>query len=231
MIHFDHSSEPVLIASGETRLAGLLVLPPGPRGMVLSIEASAVRHRSPRGNHLVDELRRAGLATLLLELLGPDEARADQHRFDLPLLGTRLGCAADWLAAEPHTKTLPLGLFASGRDAAAALQFAACRPERVAAVVSSGGRPDLAGADALARVHAPTLLVIDEDDRSVIEHNRRAFDQLGCEKDLAVIRGARGRTELPAPSQDVAQLAARWFKGYFGGDPHPALAQTPPAQN
>ncbi len=231
MISFEYIGEPVLIASGKTRLAGVLELPPSPRGMVLLTQDNAARRVSRHSNYLAQEMRRAGLAILQLDLLGLDEERADPHRFDLALLGTRLGCATDWLAAEPETKHLALGLFGSGRDAAAALQLAARRPEQVAAVVSRGGRPDLAGPDALARVRAPTLLVVGDEDRSILERNRFAFEQLSCEKDLAVIRGGGARIEEPGPLQEVARLAVRWFKGYFGGNAHPAPPRaTPPAR-
>jgi len=231
VISSEFFSEPVLIASGKTRLAGVLQLPRNPRGMVLWARDTAARHRSPHADHLERELRRAGLAILLLDLLGLDERRAHALSIDVALLGTRLACAADWLAAEPDTNKLALGLLGAGRDAAAALHFAAQRPERVAAVVSRGGRPDLAGPDALARVRAPTLLVVGEEDRSVLELNRLALGQLNCEKDLAVIRDAGTHLDEPGCLQQVARLAARWFGGYVGGDTQPASPRaTPPAR-
>ncbi len=157
------------------------------------------------------------MATLLLDLIGMDEDTGEKHRSDIALLGTRLAAATDWLAAEPETNKLALGLFGSGSDAAAALQLAASRADRVAAVVSRGGRPDLAGPDALARVRAPTLLIVGEEDRALIEFNRQALDQLSCEKDLALIRGATYLFEEQRIQQEVARLAARWFKGRFPG--------------
>ncbi len=216
MINFTCSSEPVLIASGKATLAGVLELPPNPSGMVVFPQDNGARRLWPRNNYLANELRRAGLATLLLDLLGMDEDAGEKHRSDIALRGTRLAAATDWLAAEPETKKLALGLFGSGTDAAAALQLAASRADRIAAVVSRGGRPDLAGADALARVRAPTLLIVGEEDRALIEFNRRALDQLSCEKDLALIRGASYLFEEQRIQQEVARLAARWFKGYFG---------------
>ena len=216
MINFTCSSEPVLIASGKAALAGVLELPPNPSGMIVFPQDSSARRFWPRNNYLANELRRAGLATLLLDLIGMDEDGGEKHRSDIALRGTRLAAATDWLAAEPETKKLALGLFGSGSDAAAALQLAASRADRIAAVVSRGGRPDLAGADALARVRAPTLLIVGEEDRALIEFNRRALDQLSCEKDLALIRGASYVFEKQRIQQEVARLAARWFKGYLG---------------
>ena len=223
MIDFTGSREPVLIASGKARLAGVLELPPNPCGMVLFTRDSGARRLSPGSNYFVDELRRAGLASLRLDPLGLDQHGGDAHRFDLAQLGSRLGAAIDWLAAEAETRALALGLFGTGCEAAAALQLAACRPEQIAAVVARGGWPDLAGPDALTRVRAPTLLIVGENDRSVIERNRQAFDQLSCEKDLAVIRGATYPSAQPGTLLEAARLAARWFKGYFGGGERPAI--------
>jgi putative phosphoribosyl transferase len=217
MMDFTGSSEPVLIASGKTRLAGVLELPPNPSGLVLYTRDSGVRHPSSGSSHFVNELRRAGLASLRLEPPGLDKHGSDANRFDLGLLGSRLSAATDWLAAEAETRALMFGLFGTGAEAAAALQIAARRPEHVAAVVARGGRLDLADADALSRVRAPTLLIVGEDDGSAITYNRRALNQLGCEKDLAVIRGATYPTAQPGVLQEAARLAVRWFKGYLGG--------------
>lgn len=222
MINFTFSSEPVLIASGESRLAGVLEFPQSPCGMVLLNRGGGTHGRSPRSSFLADELRRAGLATLLLDLLSADDGRDDQ-RFDLALLGARLGSATDWLAAEPETRKLALGLYGTGGDAAAAAQLAALRPEHIAALVSCGGRLDLAGAEALERVRAPTLLIVGEEDRSLIQVNREALDRLSCEKDLAVIRGSTHPCREQATLEEVARLSARWFMGYFGGKVRPAL--------
>ncbi len=224
MINFNYASEPVLIASGKTRLTGILDIPPRPCGIVLCPHDRGFHRLSPRSDYLADALRRAGLATLLLDLLGLDENKGDKHRSDIALLSARLAAAMDWLAAEPETRTLALGLLGTGNDAAAALQLAASRPERIAAVVVRSGRPDLAGAETLARVRAPTLLIVGEEDRSGIEFNRSALARLSCEKDLAVIRGGTHLGEQQHTLHEVARLAARWFKGYFGGDAHPASA-------
>lgn len=227
MIGCTSSREPVLIASGKARLVGVLELPRNPAGMVLFTQSSGTRRPSRRSSYLADELRQAGLATLLLDLLGPDANGGDKHRADIALLGARLACAMDWLVAEPETKKLALGLFGTGSDAAAALQLAARRPEQIAAVVSGSGRPDLAGPYALARVRAPTLLIVGEEERAVIDQNRQALDQLSCEKDLAVIRGATHPRAEQGSLQETARLAARWFKGYFGGATRPATRPQP----
>jgi putative phosphoribosyl transferase len=210
------SSELVLVASGTERLPGVLELPPGPRGMVLFAHGSGSSRLSPRNSYVAGELRRAGLGTLLLDLLSRDEDSEYEHRFDIALLGARLDDAARWLAEEPETKGLALGLFGASTGAAAALQLAASRPDEIAAVVSRGGRPDLAGGEALARVRAPTLLIVGGEDHAVIELNRQALRELTCEKELAVVRGATHLFEEPGALAEVARLAARWFKGYLG---------------
>jgi dienelactone hydrolase len=211
-----YSSQLVLVASGTVRLPGVLELPPGPRGMVLFAHGSGSSRLSPRNSYVAGELRRAGLGTLLLDLLSRDEDSEYEHRFDIALLGARLDDAAHWLAEEPETKGLALGLFGASTGAAAALQLAASRPEEIAAVVSRGGRPDLAGGEALARVRAPTLLIVGGEDHAVIELNRQALRELTCEKELAVVRGATHLFEKPRALAEVARLAARWFKGYLG---------------
>ena len=215
-MNISSSSEQVLVASGTVRLPGVLELPPGPRGMVLFAHGSGSSRLSPRNSYVAGELRRAGLGTLLLDLLSRDEDSEYEHRFDIALLGARLDDAARWLAEEPETKGLALGLFGASTGAAAALQLAASRPDEIAAVVSRGGRPDLAGGEALARVRAPTLLIVGGEDHAVIELNRQALRELTCEKELAVIRGATHLFEEPGALKEVARLAARWFKGYLG---------------
>lgn len=210
------SSEPVIIASGKTQLRGLLELPSSPRGIVLFAHGSGTSRLSPRNNYVAGELCRAGLGTLLLDLLSRDEDNCHANRFDIALLGARLGHAVRWLADEPETKGLALGLFGASAGTAAALQLAADRPDEIAAVVSRGGRPDLASREALARVRAPTLLIAGGKDRTAIEFNRQALPELGCEKELAVIRDASHLFEEAGALAEVARLAARWFRGYLG---------------
>ncbi len=217
------SSKLVLVDSGKERLPGVLELPPGPRGMVLFAHDSACSRLSPRNSYVAGELHQAGLGTLLLDLLSRDEDSDDRHRFDIALLGARLGNVAHWLTQQPETRGFALGLFGASTGAAAALQLASDRPEQVAAVVSRSGRPDLVGSDNLARVRAPTLLVVGGEDHGIIEHNRQALRELTCEKELAVVRGATHLFEEPGTLAEVARLAARWFKGYLVTRPQSAV--------
>jgi putative phosphoribosyl transferase len=214
-MNLSSSSQLVLVGSGTERLQGVLELPPSPRGIVLFAHGSGSSRLSPRNNYVAGELRRAGLGTLLLDLLSRDEDTEYEHRFDIALLGARLDDAARWLAEEPATEGLALGLFGASTGAAAALHLAAGRPDKIAAVVSRGGRPDLAGAEALARVRAPTLLIVGGEDHTVVEINRQALRELTCEKELAVVRGATHLFEEPGALEEVTRLAARWFKGYL----------------
>jgi putative phosphoribosyl transferase len=217
-----YSSELVLIASGRARLPGVLELPQSPRGIVLFAHGCSSSRLSPRNNYVAGQLRRAGLGTLLLDLLSRDEDSHQENRFDIELLGARLSDAQHWLAEESETKELALGLFGASTGAAAALQLAADGPDAIGAVVSRGGRPDLAGAEALAQVRAPTLLIVGGQDDTVIELNRQALPKLTCEKELAVIRGATNSFEEPGALTQVARLAARWFRGYLGAGPQSA---------
>ena len=208
VMHFTVPSETVSIAAGDTGLAGVLQLTPAARGIVLYVRRAERRQPSHKSDGLANALHHAGMATLLL----------DAHDFDPAQHSARLTAAADWLAAQPKTKKLGLGLYAAGSEAAAALQLAVRRPVQVAAVVAYAGRPDLAGTDTLARVSAPTLLIVDEQDDATIEFNRYALDRLGGEKDLAVIRGTTHALGATDALKEVARLATRWFAGYFGGD-------------
>ena len=210
------SSELVHVGSGKARLAGMLELPPHPYGLVLFAHGGGSDRLPPRNSYLAGELRRARMGTLLLELLSRDEDRDERHRFDIGLLGARLGDAARWLAQQPQTRELALGLFGASTGAAAALQLAADHPEQIAAVVSRSGRPDLAASDDLARVLAPTLLIVGGEDHTVVELNRQALRDLNCEKELVVVRGATHLFEEPDALAEVARLAVRWFKGYLG---------------
>jgi pimeloyl-ACP methyl ester carboxylesterase len=200
--------------AGEARLFGDLALPPGSQGVVLFAHGSGSSRRSPRNQAVAASLERAGLATLLLDLLtaaeDEREARGAMLRFDVELLGRRLALAIDWLAREPATAALPLGLFGASTGAAAALIAAEARPDRVRAVVSRGGRPDLA-AGALGRVRSPTLLIVGGADPAVLELNRRALERLACEKELAVVPGATHLFEERGALERVQELARSWF--------------------
>jgi dienelactone hydrolase len=210
----------VTLAAGAVGLGGDLSLPERPAGVVLFAHGSGSSRFSPRNRFVANELNRAGLGTLLVDLLTPDEERADRLtanlRFDIPLLADRVVGAIDWLGADPHTAGLPVGLFGASTGGGAALVAAAERPDRVAAVVSRGGRPDLAD-EALARVQAPTLLIVGGADPQVIELNRAAMAQMTCEVRLEIIPGAGHLFEEPGALEQVATLAAEWFRSHTAG--------------
>jgi len=208
-------AQSVTVSAGAATLQGDLVLPGDPKGVVLFAHGSGSGRFSPRNRFVAQTLQARGFATLLLDLL--EEREADDRRkvFDIDLLADRLLGAATWLRREPATADLPIGYFGASTGAGAALQAAARMPEAVAAVVSRGGRPDLA-APFLARVTAPTLLIVGGDDVEVLELNRDALDRLQCEKNLAVIPGATHLFEEPGTLDQVAAYAAEWFKRFLG---------------
>jgi dienelactone hydrolase len=196
-------------------LHGDLAMPAEARGVVLFAHGSGSSRFSSRNRAVAQYLNAGGFATLLLDLLSADEEAVDQAtgelRFDIPFLGRRLVLAADWLAHEADTAALPLGLFGASTGAAAALITAAERPTAVHAVVSRGGRPDLA-ASVLGRVQAPTLLIVGGADETVLDLNRTAYEALQCEKRLAVIPRATHLFPEPGALEDVARLALEWMK-------------------
>jgi pimeloyl-ACP methyl ester carboxylesterase len=210
----------VRVVVGDAELVGDLVLPERPVGIILFAHGSGSSRRSPRNRLVADTLNEAGFGTLLLDLLTPAEEHAErltgELRFDIGLLAHRLLAALDWLRAGP-AQSLRIGLFGASTGAAAALGAAAERPEDVAAVVSRGGRPDLAG-PALARVRAPTLLIVGGADKVVLELNRRALRLLRAEKRLVIVPGATHLFEEPGALEEVARLATDWFSHYLGGD-------------
>jgi dienelactone hydrolase len=195
-------------------LEGGLAVPDGTHGVVLFAHGSGSSRHSPRNQHVARVLREAGLGTLLIDLLTPDEESIDQYtrhlRFDIELLAMRLIGATDWLRQNPLTHELGIGYFGASTGAGAALMAAAERPDVVRAVVSRGGRPDLAG-PALMRVHAPTLLIVGGADAPVIDLNERAMGLLKVEKELRIIPGATHLFEEPGALEGVARLAADWF--------------------
>jgi putative phosphoribosyl transferase len=209
---------PVRVGAGAAILEGDLRLPPDARGVVLFAHGSGSSRHSPRNRHVAALLNEAKLATLLLDLLTPAEeaidARTATLRFDIGLLADRLIGATDWLTEQPATRELRIGYFGASTGAAAALVAAAERPGVVGAVVSRGGRPDLAGPP-LARVRAPTLLIVGGQDVPVIELNRRALAALRCEKQLVIIPGATHLFEEPGALEQVARLAREWFERYL----------------
>jgi putative phosphoribosyl transferase len=208
--------ELITIPSGDVGMQGMLELPPAPFGVVLFAHGSGSSRLSPRNNFVAGILREAGIGTLLLDLLTPLEDSRAENRFDIGLLTARLADAASWLGRHPPAASLPLGLFGASTGAAAALQLAAVRPA-VAAVVSRGGRPDLAGHAALARVRAPTLLIVGGADPVVLGLNRKACAELQCEKELAIIPGATHLFEEPGTLEEAARLATDWFTRHLAG--------------
>jgi putative phosphoribosyl transferase len=204
----------VRIQAGSVTLEGDLQVPDHATGVVLFAHGSGSGRHSARNRFVAGELQAAGLATLLLDLLTPAEEAVDQHtahlRFDIPLLAERLVAATRWLGDEPVTRALPVGYFGASTGGGAALVAAAAEPERVGAVVSRGGRPDLAG-DALSRVRAPTLLIVGGRDYTVLEFNRAAMARMRTEVRLEIVPGATHLFEEPGALEIVAHLARDWF--------------------
>jgi putative phosphoribosyl transferase len=205
---------PVEIPMAEARLCGDLAMPAGARGMVLFAHGSGSSRHSPRNQYVARALERRLFATLLIDLLTPGEERVDdqtaQYRFDIPLLARRLVTIVGWLRGRADTGSLPIGLFGASTGGGAALIAAASRPDEIAAVVSRGGRPDLAGAW-LARVTAPTLLIVGGLDTEVIQLNRDAMEQMRAEVELEIVPGATHLFEETGALERVAELAGSWF--------------------
>lgn len=205
--------EEVTVPVGAVELPGLLAASPVADGVVLFAHGSGSSRLSPRNRWVADRLNEAGIGTLLFDLLTPYEAVDRSLVFDIALLGDRLEAAASWVRARPETGHLPIGLFGASTGAAAAL-VAAARREDVSAVVSRGGRPDLAG-DRLADVAAPTRLIVGGNDDIVIDLNRRAQRQLACENDLKIVPGAGHLFEEPGALEEVAALTESWFRRWL----------------
>jgi putative phosphoribosyl transferase len=203
--------ETVSIDTPAGTVEGALDLPNDARGVVLFAHGSGSSRFSPRNNFVAGVLRSAGIGTLLMDLLTPAEDEIYRTRFDIGLLTERLGLAADWLAASPTAQGFPIGLFGASTGAAAALQLAAERKEGIAAVVSRGGRPDLTGQVALARLVAPTLFIVGGRDEGVIELNEAAFLNLHCKKRIDIVPGATHLFEEAGALEEVARLARDWF--------------------
>ncbi|APR87043.1 hypothetical protein A7982_12392 [Minicystis rosea] len=214
MMHDDDNTRAIEVDTGTVLLAGDLTIPPDAPGIVVFAHGSGSSHRSPRNRSVAAAFHRRGLATLLFDLLTPEEDRRDQRdasiRFDVDLLGRRLVGAIGWLARTEGTRHLLVGAFGSSTGAAAALIAAAERPATVRAVVSRGGRVDLACAW-LPRVLAPTLLLVGALDDEVLELNRRAYAYLPCERRLEVIPGASHLFAEPGALDRVAARSGEWF--------------------
>lgn len=215
----DREESTVRIPVGPVVLEGTLGIPEDARGVVLFAHGSGSGRHSPRNRYVAQVLREAGLATLLIDLFTREEEEVDlrtRHlRFDIELLAERLAGATDWLARNPETRDLRVGYFGASTGAGAALVAAAERPQAVGAVVSRGGRPDLAG-PVLPRVTAPTLLIVGGEDRPVIDMNREALGQLRVEKKLEIVPDATHLFEEPGALEEVARLAAGWFVSHLG---------------
>ncbi len=212
-------SEPIQIPLDHQAIAldGDLVVPTTSRGVVVFAHGSGSGRHSPRNRAVAASLQQAGFATLLMDLLTAAEEATDRHtahlRFDIELLARRLDAATAWLALQPETSSLSVGYFGASTGAAAAL-IAATRNDRVRAIVSRGGRPDLAGS-LLPAVKAPTLLIVGGEDGQVIALNQRALNTLRCPKQLTIVPGATHLFEEPGALEQVMTLAAQWFERYL----------------
>jgi len=205
----------VHIPADQATLEGMLELPENAQGVVLFAHGSGSSRHSPRNNYVARILRESGVGTLLIDLLTQEEDVNYETRFDIPLLTRRLLAATQWLQHDERTNHLPIGYFGASTGAAAALQAAAGKGVEIAAVVSRGGRPDLAGPSALGKVHSPTLLLVGGFDDVVIELNQQAHDYMTCHKEMVIVPGATHLFEEPGTLEEVARLAAEWFSRYL----------------
>ena len=223
----EHNSleKEVRIEAGGVSLYGDLIVPSDASGIVVFAHGSGSSRKSTRNNYVASVIRGSGLGTLLFDLLTPEEESIDvytrQFRFDIGMLSTRLVMAARWIKSLDEVGDLQMGFFGASTGAAAALIAAAELGPLAGAVVSRGGRPDLAG-PALERVTSPTLLIVGGSDDVVIDLNREAFDRLHCIKELTIVPGATHLFEEPGTLESVARLAAGWFERYL--EPEPAVA-------
>ncbi|HYG99742.1 MAG TPA: dienelactone hydrolase family protein [Terriglobales bacterium] len=210
----------VRIPADRVTLDGDFAVPADSRGVVMFAHGSGSSRHSPRNRYVAQFLNQAGLATLLIDLFTREEEAVDirtaELRFDIAFLARRLVRATDWLIRQPRAEKLKIGYFGASTGAAAALVAAAESPGNMAAVVSRGGRPDLAGAT-LRKVKAPTLLIVGGDDTPVIPLNRKALDELQCEKRLEIVPGATHLFEESGALEQVARLAREWFELHLGG--------------
>ncbi|HSD95994.1 MAG TPA: alpha/beta family hydrolase [Sulfuricaulis sp.] len=208
--------QPVRIPMDADVHEGALIVPPGAKGLVLFAHGSGSGRLSPRNNYVAGVLRESGVATLLFDLLTEKEDRIYENRFDIELLTRRLQLATEWAGRQAVTRHLAIGYFGASTGAAAALKAAAALGPTIRAVVSRGGRPDLA-LDDLPRVQAPTLLIVGGNDDVVIELNRLAYRELRAEKELLIIPGATHLFEEPGTLEQVATAASHWFARHLAG--------------
>lgn len=210
----DHHDDEVTIAVGQSTIGGRLTIPAHPRGVVVFAHGSGSSRHSPRNRYVAEVLNDVGVATLLMDLLTESEALDRANVFDIELLAERLIGATDWLGARRHTATLPMGYFGASTGAGAALRAAADPRSDIDAVVSRGGRPDLAGTW-LHQVHSATLLIVGERDQAVLELNRRAQEAIPAECRLAIVPRAGHLFEEPGTLERAAVLARDWFTDHF----------------
>lgn len=204
----------IQIPINSIQLEGMLAIPDGAKGLVVFAHGAGSSRFSPRNNFVAEEIRKVGVGTLLFDLLTEEEDEIYENRFDIPLLADRLKIVTEWIKKQKETKNLNIGYFGSSTGAAAAIIGAADVGPDIKAVVSRGGRPDLAGG-ALPKIKSPTLLIVGGDDFGVIELNQEAFDLMECEKKLEIVPGATHLFEEPGTLEEVAHLAAEWFKEYL----------------
>ncbi len=208
----------VSVQTEAVTLSGNLVIPTGAQGIVLFAHGSGSSRHSPRNRYVAKVLNNAGLATLLFDLLTSQEDIIDRQnshlRFDIGLLASRLKGATDWISQHTATRMLNIGYFGASTGSAAALIAAAELPDSIRAIVSRGGRPDLAGT-ALTRIKAPTLLIVGSNDPIVIDLNQKAFARMSAEKKLNIIPGATHLFEEPGTLEQVARSASQWFQKYL----------------
>jgi putative phosphoribosyl transferase len=213
------SERAVSIDAGAVRLEAIFGEVPAPIGIVIFAHGSGSGRKSPRNHYVARQLHRAGIATLLIDLLTAHEDEEFRMRFDIALLQPRLAAACAWVRAQDACAGLPLGLFGASTGAAVALRVAAAMPDAIAAVVSRGGRPDLAGVPALELVRAPTLLIVGGNDQQVVSLNEAALEELRCEARIEIIPGASHLFEESGTLETAAALAVAWFARHFAGVP------------
>jgi dienelactone hydrolase len=207
--HKVSKNRPRLVTIGPMQLEGILTVPEPVMGLVIFAHGSGSSRLSSRNTYVAEQLQRHSIATLLFDLLTEEEAGDRRNVFHVPLLAERLEEAVGWACCDPDTAALPIGLFGASTGSAAALVAAAANPE-IAAVVSRGGRPDLAG-EALSEIRAPTLLIVGGADTGVLELNQDAFARLNCIKSLHIVPGATHLFEEPGALDEVVKAAGDWF--------------------
>lgn len=205
----------VMIRLQQIDLPGNLTIPEHSRGIILFSHGSGSSRLSPRNNYVAKQLNKHRFATLLFDLLSKKEDLIYQNRFDIKLLTQRLIEVTNWVLNHHETKSLPIGYFGSSTGAASALKAAGVLGNRIAAVVSRGGRPDLAGPQELEMVSAPTLLIVGERDEVVIDLNKKAYEQLNCKKSMVLIPGATHLFEEPGTLEKVTEISTAWFENHL----------------